>query len=310
MVVRICLTAGYSIQLKTLLYQGMTLVIVNKSIYFEIVVNALHECFVQLGVPHDIMNSGTYSDYPSSTVFIIFTTHESGCVLPLNYISYNFEQLTTTKAWPNVFFTRLHNAKYVWDYSMENIRILNTHKIKAMFLPFGYSPCMEYNEPTHRCRTIDFAFTGCVDQKLRYPKLLAFQNGHENERLFFSNNCWGEQLVELYQTSKVGLNFHIYEGNTILEAHRIIPLIANKVWVISETSNDKWYDKLFTSLVTFIEPNGPCDTALITGKNIVNKPDEVFDSVVNSRYHDLVTNCRYDEFIKKSGILDIPGIME
>jgi hypothetical protein len=43
----------------------------------------------------------------SESTFILFLTHEGHVRLPRNYISYNFEQLTTDKQWSPDLFERL-----------------------------------------------------------------------------------------------------------------------------------------------------------------------------------------------------------
>jgi hypothetical protein len=55
--------------------------------------------------------------------------------------------------------------------------------------------------------------------------------------------------------SKIALNLHYYGGNTILEIHRIMLIIAQKAIAISPRSNDVWLDKLFEPMVSFYSSN-------------------------------------------------------
>jgi hypothetical protein len=66
----------------------------------------MHHCFTQLGIDHTVATSIPEG---SNATFILFVTHERH-QLPQNYISYNFEQLTTDKAWPPTLFERFRQA--------------------------------------------------------------------------------------------------------------------------------------------------------------------------------------------------------
>ena len=79
--------------------------LVNNSVYFDIVITALSFCLNELNVDHDVVES--YPLHHNNNVYLICTTHELDKQLPKKYISYNFEQLTTSKVWSEDFFIRL-----------------------------------------------------------------------------------------------------------------------------------------------------------------------------------------------------------
>jgi hypothetical protein len=268
--------------------------LVNNSCYFEIIINALHEALTELEIKHEVVK--TYSLVDNNNIYLICTTHENG-LLPKRYISYNFEQLITTKVWEPIFFENLAKAEIVFDYSLENIKELEKYNIKAHFLPLGYSKNMEYNDDNDDNdktvdKTVDFSFCGSINNS-RYDKLKTLISiyGKKKDKLVISNNYWGDDLKQLYKKTKIGLNIHYYSGKTILEVHRIIPLIANKILVISDKSDDPWYDEKYCNLINFIK-NEDCTLECL--KVLQNYNNEI----IEKRYQDLVNNHKYIDFVK------------
>ena len=70
-------------------------------------------------------------------------------------------------------------------------------------------------------------------------------------RLFNTNNIFGTQLDHLYRKTKAGLNIHHWNEGTILEVVRILPLIAHNIILVSEHSDDKFYNKNWIRGVRF-----------------------------------------------------------
>jgi hypothetical protein len=263
--------------------------LVNNSCYFEIIINALHESLTELNISHEIVKNYSLND--NDNVYLICTTHENR-LLPKRYISYNFEQLTTDKVWQPIFFENLSKAELVLDYSLENIKELEKYNIKAHFLPLGYSKVMENNCNNILDKTVDFTFLGSVNN-YRYDKLksLIAIYSKNKDKLVISNNYWGDDLKKLYNKTKIGLNMHYYSGRTILEVHRIIPLVANKILVISEKSNDSWYDEKYGNLINFFENDNYTIQSLKLLKNYNNE-------IVENRYQDLVNNHKYVDYVR------------
>jgi len=273
--------------------------LVNNSCYFEVIINALHEALTELDIKHEVVKN--YSLVNNNNIYLICTTHEN-TLLPKRYISYNFEQLITTKVWEPIFFEKLAKAEIVFDYSLENIKELEKYNIKAHFLPLGYSKNMEKNNNNDNVdKTVDFSFLGSINNS-RYDKLKTLISiyGKKKDKLFISNNYWGDDLKQLFKKTKIGINIHYYSGKTILEVHRIIPLIANKILVISDKSDDLWYDEKYCKLINFIENknnfkvNSDNDFTLECLKVLQNYNNEI----IEKRYQDLVNNHKYIDYVK------------
>ena len=141
-------------------------------------------------------------------------------------------------------------------------------------------------------KTVDFSFLGSINNS-RYDKLktLITIYGKKKDKLVISNNYWGDDLKQLYKKTKIGLNIHYYSGKTILEVHRIIPLIANKILVISDKSDDPWYDEKYCNLINFIE-NEDCTLECL--KVLQNYNCEI----IEKRYQDLINNHKYVDYVK------------
>lgn len=264
--------------------------LVNNSKVFEIVINSLHEAFVELNINHEVVYN--YDKNDSNNIYFICTTHESGD-LPINYISYNFEQLTSDNNFGDLFYERLKNAIIVFDYSLENVKLLKEKNINAHFLPFGYSKCMEYNNNNNEKRDIDIVFFGGINDKRqsKLNKIIKLYNNNLN-KIFISNDCWGYNLMMVHTNSKICLNLHYYNGNTILEVVRINLLIANKVLVISERSNELWYDNKYENIVNFINNEDSLDEYYLKVLNNYNFNE------VQRRYDEFKNNHKYVDYIK------------
>lgn len=265
--------------------------LVNNSCFFEFVINSLHEALTELNITHEVVKNYNLDD--NDNIYLICTTHHN-IQLPKRYISYNLEQLTTDKTWEPIFFEKLSKAELILDFSLENINVLYKNNITAHFLPLGYSKNMEnnYNDNNNSDRIIDFTFLGAMND-IRNAKIDLLINTYENkkDKLVISDSYWGDDLKKIYSKTKIGLNIHYCSGKKILEVVRIIPLIANKILVISEKSDDSWYDEKYGDLINFIESDKYSEECL----NILHNYNA---DVVEKRYLDLVNNHKYVNYVK------------
>jgi hypothetical protein len=270
------------------------LVLVENSCYFKFIIDALNEVMTELHIPHKIIEN--YFDefiYNDEDIYLICTTHEERPIMPKRYISYNFEQFTTEYPWKPEVFERLKKAELVLDYSLENIKLLKEKGIEAHFCPLGYANCMTYNKPTND-KIIDFVFTGQITQD-RYNKmspLINIYNENKHKLFICHEKCWGDNLETVYTQSKFGLNIHLYSQKPILEITRIILLISNKVIVLSERSEDKWYDNEYGYLINFFKNKN-------YAIDCVNHLQKYDYKEAERRYQELITNHRFINYFKK-----------
>ena len=107
-------------------------------------------------------------------------------------------------------------------------------------------------DPSYKLTTknIDIVFLGSINKnRLNVITDISLRNPKAN--IYIHNKCFKDDFEKVTCSSKVGINIHYYEGKTILELTRIIPLICAGVIVVSERSNDIFYDKIFNKLIKF-----------------------------------------------------------
>jgi hypothetical protein len=277
------------------------LFLVNDSVYFEIVIRALSESLTVLDFPHRIVNAPDLND--TKNVYLLCTVHE-GKSLPKNYIAYQFEQLCSDKIWPEEFWNRLRKARAVWDYSALNVRELQRRGILVLHVPLGYSKCMQcpnvYSNDNNK--KYDFVFLGAMNES-RVQKFTPLYKVYRSkpEKVFINNSVWGDDIYKLYKCSKIGINMHFYGGKQILEVHRIIPMIANRLWVISEHGDDPWYEDTFKDLVTWY--TNPVDLAR-KGLQVLLQDPVKFENEIEKRYTHLVKNCSMLGYISRPDVLE------
>ena len=183
--------------------------------------------------------------YDDDRMYIIFTINRIE-KLPKNYIVYNFEQLVTVREWSKSFFKKCSKAKLILDYSLENIKIFKNNSLEAIHFPYGWTPFHEYTGSVNK-KDIDIIFLGSKSD--RRDRIL---NSY-GRSIYYRDSIFGEQYDEIVNRSKVSLNIHNYEGMSILEVTRIVPLVSRGVLVVSERSDDKYYDERMDGVIIYLD---------------------------------------------------------
>ena len=195
-------------------------------------------------------------------MYIIFTIN-SVKKLPKNYIVYNFEQLVTSRKWGDVFFDRCSKAKMILDYSLENIKVFKEKGLKAEHFPFGWTPFHEYEGVISK-KDIDVIFLG--SRSVRRDSVLSKLGG-----IYYRDNVFGESYDDIVNRAKISLNIHYYEGKSILEVARIVPLVCRGVLVVSERSDDKYYDDKMEGIIIYIDELKNLDFSKLVSVYDMNK---------------------------------------
>jgi hypothetical protein len=71
--------------------------------------------------------------------------------------------------------------------------------------------------------------------------------------IYYRDSIFGEQYDDIVNRSKISLNIHNYDGRSILEVARIVPLVSRGVLVVSERSDDKYYDDRMEGVIIYID---------------------------------------------------------
>lgn len=235
----------------------------------------------------------------SEDIYIIFDikTMEN---TPKKYIVYNFEQLEVIDI-EELFWNNIRKAQMIIDYSQSNIAFLKQHNIDAKFLPLCWNRHMKIQNNTKFIdRRNNIMFIGYFNERRRdILKPIHSLCKERNYNMFLSNKCWEEEYKHMLSITKVALNIHCYKGKTILEVHRIIPYILNKIWVISERSNDEYYDTQFDDLVTWSDSENFAEHF----STIMDMNKEDIETELLSRQRKLIEKCSYNnEMMEKLNI--------
>lgn len=285
---------------------GLRLKLLHHGEIFSVVSRCLQDAFDHLGIAYEAVTNMDVNDETST--YIICHTHEPHA-LPPRYISYNLEQLTAphdNASKRQQLLDRFRGAYEVWDYSSVNIAYLRSHGIDAKLVRFGYCPSMttKYTQDlVYENKTVDFLFVGWVNEMRRekMKPIVDLYTGGQEDRYIITDRAFifQDDLHRAYAQSKVSLNIHFYTGATILEVHRIVPMVANKVWVMSEHSDDPWYDEEYRDLVDFIDDTSDPDF-LRTYKEILVLDGKKFMETVDKRLALLQRRFAYVDYVKSA----------
>lgn len=152
------------------------------------------------------------------------------------YIPYQLEQLSDKEGWFNK--TRLEvlrQAAEVWDYSPINVDFLRARGIaRVQLAPLGYHPALE--RITRSSQPTDILFFGSLNDRRR--AVLNELSHNANVKVLFA--VFGEERDREIGQAKILLNIHYYEAQ-IMEQTRLSYLLANRTFVVSESSPDDPY---------------------------------------------------------------------
>jgi hypothetical protein len=265
--------------------------ILNTSKYFFTIVYTLFDYIVQLYGTNSCEIVDRIEEDDMNYYLIIDVRMLK--ITPINYIIYNFEQLDAIEINEQLWYN-FNNAKMILDYSQLNIDFFQSHNIDATFLPLCWNRYMKINKNINiNKRQNTFMFIGHLNERRRdmLKPIHTICKTHDYN-MFISNECWDNEYNHMLSITKIGLNIHCYNGKTILEVHRIIPYILNKIWVISERSQDKWYDDLFDDLVTWFDDD---NTLACQFTNVLNMSDIDRETEVKLRQRKLIEKCSYNK---------------
>jgi hypothetical protein len=264
--------------------------LLDNSPILSYVVEALSATLTELGVRHTVAAA---MPADSDATYLLLITHEAHVKLPGSYIAYNLEQLTTDKEWPAFVFDRYRAALMVWDFSPANIALLAARGVRALHVPLGYAPTLARPLPAVGAKDVDVLFIGTLNAR-RLHALAGFSAppGGGGLATLFSDHTRGDELLLAYARSKVAVNIHYFGSGQLLEMHRILPLLAHRVWVVSEPSTDAWLDGALAGIVDFSEGEGLVAAVAAA----LARPD--FAAEVDARLERFKARCAYRDYVR------------
>jgi hypothetical protein len=268
------------------------LIIYNNSPYFYHISQIVYDNFKNYMTNDEIQLVNCNKNYIfTDNVYLTFIPFEKW--IPKKYIVYNFEQFTTDKIWDISYIYFLKNAIYTIDYSILNIIRLSEYNINSYFLPYMPHKINKYTKNVSK--DIDILFIGNLNKRR-----LEWLNQLSNFNIKIINNIFFDNSLELLARSKILLNIHYYNGDTILEVPRILPGLENNCIILSETSNEEYYDNLYKDIIKWTTKKNIIDDI----NNILTNYDKLIE-INNEKFHHLTTNINYSDITELISFLKI-----
>ena len=158
------------------------------------------------------------------------------------FFFYQLEQLSALNGEPTKkpgYFKLLEAASHILEYSPSGLEFLHSMEFasKTFFLPPSFHRSLEFFRPA-RNADIDVLFYGShSDRRNRIMEELRSKGVHA----VYLSGVYDGVLADYIRRSKIILNIHSRSDLNILETNRISRLLANRCFVISETSDHNPY---------------------------------------------------------------------
>ena len=167
-------------------------------------------------------------------------------IINSNAIIYNFEQIDPASPWLNITYLKLLRNNLVWDYSVNNIKILKALGVKNIkHLELGYVNQISRIKKTTP-QEIDVLFYGSINTRREFILNELKEAGLNVVCLF---GVYGSERDTFISRSKLIINIHFYDSK-IFEIARISYLLANGICVLSESGHDP-LEEYYTNALVF-----------------------------------------------------------
>lgn len=221
---------------------------------FAEVSDSLHYGLLQLGHRSQQAVNALFSDATNLVIGAHLLGADEG--LPEDAILVNLEQLQGNASLPAHYLERLQRHT-VWDYSAANIRELCARGARQpLHVPLGYVP--ELERIRHGTPDTDVLFYGSLNPRRTAVLDRLSAAGARVEKLF---GVYGAERDACIARARIVLNMHFYEAN-VLEVVRIVYLLANRIFVVSEHGADAAETARFEGALAFCAYEHLADTCL------------------------------------------------
>jgi hypothetical protein len=215
---------------------------------FAEVAEALREALAALG--HGALRC--VNSVHADRINIVLGAHLLGAaapgMLPEGSVIFNLEQLAPALFESRPFFAELLRAFPVWDYHPGNLQTLAEIGARdAQLVRLGYAKALSriahVDEPD-----IDVLFYGSRSERRREVIKALAQSGL---RVRSEMGLYGAARDELIGRSKIVLNLGYFGDVSLFEQVRVTYLLANQVFVVSESGRDPEEEARFAGGIAF-----------------------------------------------------------
>lgn len=220
-----------------------------------------------------------------------------GCpVRPRRYIAYNTESLISRRG-PKII-SLLESAQEVFDFSPNNIKVLNSRNINAALLPIAYSVSYEkqYRDSTQSCeKDIDVLYYGvstprraAIIKKLRSAGLSVHWLGEQGD------HDYGHLRDQLIARARIVVSMckeepAIYNTN---DFSRISYLVANKAFIVSEAISGDDIEQTWKEIIPIVSYNEIVDRCV----HYIAEPRER-ESIIAAAYEFAVNHFNFRDLL-------------
>ena len=161
-------------------------------------------------------------------------------------IVYQLEQLDeSVPRWTtDEYFSRLGQFNEIWEYDSGNVEFLKSRGIAVRYKPLQYAETLELANP-YAFKDIDVLFVGSIND--RRKAILDKIRKLGINLLVVSSSQSPELIYNYISRAKIILNLHYYPCN-IQEQCRILPLVVNNKYVLSEPSRKNYFEGFITEM--------------------------------------------------------------
>ena len=258
---------------------------------FAYIVSIYHAYLTKRQIAHQVVCSlkdHTEDQLANDTYIIIGFNAYQEPYLPKKIIVVQLEQSNALQWFgtidkPSEYIKNLAHVQTIWDYSMNNCRWLKqyfqhhahiTHPI-VRYAPMGAHLICQ--QPTTANKSIDILFIGAMNDR-RMDLLQQLVNHPRRPNVHIYTDVWGYKKRQLIRQAKFLINIHYYP-QAILETVRLVEVLSEGTYVISETSSDKLLDRIYGNYITLCSYDKLITTALTSLDNWEHNPQPYIQKV-------------------------------
>lgn len=217
---------------------------------------------------------------------------------------YQLEQATSHLWWTDKYFEMLKNCSGVLDYSLYNLKFLESKGIgfpNTYYVPIGATSNFRSLPPAQK--EFDFIFYGSMKAERRQTMLAELGKFF---KIAVVNELYGNNLYSVLRKARGILNIHYYEPS-VFETTRISECVSLGLPVLSESAEDSELYPEFGDVIRFFK-EGSVEDAIVKSKEFLeNLPDNnaINDAILKSENK---MSFMFDRFLASKRLIPMDRI--
>jgi len=184
------------------------------------------------------------------------------------------------------------NVKMIWDYQTANINILRKIGKPIHLIPLLYHEFLEDNFVKDNCeKSIDFLLYGNGSCNRRKDIINGLKKKKHNAVVYSTRDIY--ELYKMINKSKIIIIVAFYENAKEIDFYRISFLLANKIFFISEDTDDSELRQKVKDFCIF----SIYDKFISTCEKYVKMSQKERDKICDNNYNLFKNNFKMEQFI-------------